>query len=395
MTTETSATRHPQILFVDCFSGIAGDMWAGALLDLGFPRGALDEALGALDLHGYRIEVSQTKRSSIAAAKFNVIVEEPQPARDYAQIQALLAASRLPEGVRERALRAFDRLADAEAAVHASDKAHVHFHEVGAVDSIVDMVTVCAGLEYFGADVVSAPVPLGRGFVNTQHGRLPVPAPATVLCLRDVPTVDGNSATEITTPTGACLVATSASRFSTWPNIRPTAVGWGSGEKDFADRPNLLRLVLGDDLSADARPVVAIEATLDDSTGEIVAGALERAFAAGALDAWTTPVTMKKGRPGVVVIVLTERGQAHPMSHLLLRETSSIGVRYHEVHRIERPRKRITIETRFGPIDLKVADGDGLPRHVAPEYESCRRAANTHDVAIKEVFQAAIAAATK
>ncbi len=387
-----------RILFLDAFSGVAGDMLVAALLDLGVPRGPVDAALAAVAIEGYRIELGAVTRSGIVARRFRVDVEPTQTQRTYADIRELLTAAALTPGTRQRALDAFAALADAEAAVHRVPHEKVHFHEVGAVDSIVDIVAAAAALDWLGARVVCSPLPLGHGFVRARHGVLPLPAPATVACLRDVPTYDAGIEAELVTPTGACLVATCASGYTRWPAIRPERVGWGGGTRELPDRPNLLRVVLGrahrDDgeQAGDDDAFAVLECNVDDMTAEVAAYAVERALDDGALDAWTTPIVMKKGRAALKLSVLVRHAEADRFLRLLFAETASLGVRITAVQRAERPRRIVRVTTPFGIIPVKVADADGLPENIAPEFEACREAARDHGVPVKEVYAAAVAA---
>lgn len=392
-----------KILFIDAFSGIAGDMLVAALLDLGIPLTVFEEALGLLSLEGYTIDIQQAKRSGITACRFVVVVDQSQPQRSYSEIKRLLIEAELPTGAKELALKAFEILGKAEASVHGIPIDKVHFHEVGAVDSIVDIVAAAVGLDWLGARVIASPLPMGRGTVLAQHGILPLPAPATVECLRDIPTYDAGIDAELVTPTGACLIAAAATTFSRWPDIQPQCTGWGSGTQDLIDRPNLLRLVLG--TSVDVRPspeahsaetnapFVVLEANIDDMSPEIAAYAMECALEAGALDVWTTPILMKKGRQALMLSVLVRRSESSMISAVLFSETTTLGVRIRPSYRIERSRHIVIVRTAYGAIPVKVAGGDGLPRNLAPEFEDCRLAAKHHGVPIKQVFTAALAAA--
>jgi uncharacterized protein (TIGR00299 family) protein len=386
------------VLFLDAFSGIAGDMLAAALIDLGVPQTVIRAALETLPLDGYELRVVRRVRSGIAACGFVVDVRQAQPARDYAAIRALLhAAAGLSEGARRLALRAFEVLATAEARVHGTSVERVQFHEVGAVDSIVDVVAAAVALDHLGAEVVCSALPMGRGLIRAAHGPLPGPPPATVLCLEGVPTHDAGIDAELVTPTGACLVRAAAQRFARWPTMRPLRSGWGAGTRTLADRPNALRVVLGESTSAlglepGTVSHVVLEANVDDMTGELAASALTRAQEAGALDAWSTPIGMKKGRPALMLSALARRGDLEAVARALLSESTSLGLRVRDVGRIERARRMVEVTTAYGPIALKVADGDSLPANVAPEFEQCRVAAERAGVPIKQVFSAAIAA---
>ncbi len=389
-----------KLLFIDAFSGIAGDMLVGALLDLGVPLDTVESALGPLPLSGYEIQTERVERSGIAATRFCVSVSETQPSRDWAAIRALLeAAGHLPEGARDLCLRAFEILARAEAEVHGTTPEAVHFHEVGAVDSIVDMVAAAVALDQLGARVVGSPLPLGRGLIQTRHGPMPAPAPATVLCLRGIPTYDAGIDDELVTPTGAALLAAAAAGYTRWPSLRAERVGWGAGTRELPDRPNLLRLVLGSEpdpawqgIPGAEAGFLQLEANLDDMSGELCAVAISRLLEAGALDAWVAPIGMKKGRPAVLLSALARGPEADRVARTILSETTTLGLRIREVKRIERPRRSVDVQTPYGTISVKVADGDGLPPNLAPEFEQCRAAAEKHEVPVKQVMQAALAA---
>ena len=386
-----------KILFLDAFSGLSGDMIVGALLDLGVPREPIDRALAALPMGGYRIEMGSVVRSGIVARRFIVHVEKHGHERPYQEIRQMLEASSITEQTRAIALAAFARLAQAEANVHDLPIENVHFHEVGAVDCIVDIVAAAAAFEHLGAFVICSPLPMGRGMVAARHGTLPLPAPATIECLSVVPTYDAKINAELVTPTGACIVATVSREFSRWPSMLPERIGWAGGKKELADRPNLLRAVLG--ARATTQPTrsedfVIVETNIDDMSPEIAAHAASRLFESGALDVWTTAIHMKKGRTGLLVAALARKEVGETIARALLAETSSLGVRLRPCSRIERPRRSEQVSTRFGEITVKIASGDGLPTHIAPEHESCKRAALAHGVPLKDVYAEALAIAS-
>ena len=387
-----------KLLFLDAFSGIAGDMLVAALVDLGVPERVLREGLQALALEGYAWRLVQRTQSGIAACGLEIEIAPQQPSRDYAAIRTLLTdASELAPGARSLALRAFELLAQAEARVHGTTIERVHFHEVGAVDSIVDITAAAIALDHLGAEVVCSALPMGRGLISAAHGPLPCPAPATVLCLEGVPTYDAGLDAELVTPTGACLVRAAAQRFSRWPSMRPLRSGWGAGTRSLPDRPNALRVVLGEATAAlglepgDGSHVL-LELNVDDMSGELIANALLSAQQAGALDVWSTPIGMKKGRPALMLSALARRAELDAVARALLSETTSLGLRVREVGRIERPRRMVEVQTAYGAIGVKVADGDGLPPNVAPEYEHCRAAAERSAVPIKQVYAEVLAA---
>lgn len=386
-----------KVLFFDAFSGVSGDMLVAALIDLGIPLEPIEAALATVPMDGYTIEVGSTVRSGIVARRFVVHVEVPQPERTYVEICSMLESARLPEGALGIAQRAFERIGEAESSVHGIPLSEVHFHEVGAVDSIVDIVAVSVALDYLGAEVVSSPLPMGAGTIEARHGILPLPAPATVACLLGVPTYSSGVEAEMVTPTGACLVASTAQRFTRWPQMRPERIGWGGGSRELEDRPNLLRVVMGDaDLEAEnseEHSLVVLESNVDDMSPEIAAFALERALDGGALDAWATPINMKKGRAAVMISALARAVDSDKIARILLTETTSLGLRIRPTRRIERPRHTIEVGTTFGSIRVKIAVGDGLPENIAPEFDACSAAAIAHKVPLKEVYAAALAEA--
>ncbi len=381
-----------KILFLDAPSGLAGDMIIAALIDLGVPPKAVGAALEMVPIGGYHLHLSGKERSGILGTHFDVHVEAAQPERTFGAIRKMLEDTKLPDGIKKRALAVFGKLAEGESKVHKMPLDEVHFHEVGAVDAIVDVVGACAALEYLGAELWVSPLPMGRGFVNARHGILPLPAPATVECLRGFPTYDAGIDGELVTPTGAAIVAAQAAGATRWPSFAPEAVGWGAGTKDFADRPNLVRAVLGTPEAAAGTHVV-VEANLDDATGELLGAAIEALLLAGALDAWATPITMKKGRPAVTLAALAEVGRVAQVEAALLRETTSIGLRRTMVTRTERPRRTIEVATKYGPIPVKIAEGPFGPPQVKPELDACAAAAKAHGVPLKTVLAEALVAA--
>jgi hypothetical protein len=379
-----------RIVYLDCFSGIAGDMTLAALVDAGVPLSVIEERLGALGVGGWKIVTKRVARSGIGALKLDVEIDPKQPERTWVSIKTLIETAALPEGARGRALRVFGRLAEAEAAVHRIPVEQVHFHEVGAVDALVDVCGTAIALDWLGATVVSAPVPHGRGFVRARHGVLPLPAPAALEALRGKPTYGVDVEHELATPTGASIVAALAESFGPLPSLLIEAIGWGAGTAELPDRPNLLRVVVGR-AGAPAPPLVVIEANVDDMSPEIAGWLAERLLGAGALDAWLAPIQMKKGRPGVMVGALARAADRAAVESVLLAESTTIGVRSHAVERRELPRHIETVETPWGPIPVKVA-GDGVAHNASPEFEACRRAAEEHGVPLKTVYARALAA---
>lgn len=388
-----------KLLHFDCFSGVAGDMSVAALVDLGVPFEVVQSAVAALGLAGIDVRVEPAQTGVIGGLRYVVTQHGQHPQRSYAQIEALLENAAFDDDTRARAQRIFRRLAEAEALVHRAPREQVWFHEVGAVDSLADVVGAAAALSYLAAEVSSTPLPLGHGSVECQHGVLPLPAPATLACLRGVPTYAAGIEAELVTPTGAAILAAHARRFERWPSLVPLAVGWGAGTRSLPDRPNALRVVLGEALApavASDPPAthVVLEANVDDMTGELSAHAITQLLEAGALDAWAVPITMKKGRPGLLLSALCTAPMASVVEGVLLRETSSLGVRRHGVTRLERPREMVEVDTEFGQIPVKVARGPYGPAQIKPEFDACVRAAQRHSVPVRVVLSAALNAAT-
>ena len=387
-----------RIAYFDCFSGISGDMTLGALVSAGWPAAEVEALPARLKLPGVTVVVGEARRGPFAATRVEVRVEGRQPHRHLHHVNAILDAADLPAAARARARAAFRRLAEAEALVHGSTVEKVHFHEVGAADALVDVAGAMTGLEALGVEAVFASPPrLGRGFVNSEHGRIPVPAPATTLLLQGVPVEIGDIEAELTTPTGAALLATLVASWAPPPPFRLERVGTGAGARDLSEQPNVLRVMLGmaDAVASDGlsrRRVSVLETALDDENPQFVAALIPRLLEAGALDAMVVPSIMKKGRPGLWLVVIAESAQAQPLARLLLAETSSLGVRVREDERYELARRAAQVETPFGRVALKVATlPDGSLRAV-PEFESVRAAAERSGRPLREVAEAAVGA---
>jgi len=394
-TVPASAWRGQQ-LYLDCFSGIAGDMFLGAMLDLGLPEGWLRSELQRLALSGYRLEIGRRAHHGIDGCDLRVVVEQPGPHhRSYRELHQLIASAGLPAGACRRALALLARVGAAEARVHGIALDQVELHELGAVDSVVDLVGAALALEYLQPAAVSCRVvPLGHGFVRSAHGSMPVPAPATLEILRGLPVEDGGAAFELCTPTGAAIIAELAPRFGACPSGRVLAVGYGAGDASLPDRPNHLRVVVLGDVAQPAagEEVVLIEANIDDMPGEWCGYVMERLLGAGACDAWYTPIVMKKGRPAVTVSVLATPATQGALTALLLTESTTIGVRYHALARRRLERRCLSVTTPFGALAIKEALDGGRVVNAAPEFEDCRRAAERCKVPLKEVYAAAVAA---
>lgn len=439
-----------RIAYFDCFHGAAGDMLLASLLDAGLELAALERTLAALPLTGYRIVHQRVISHHIRGSRIHVCVDEPQPARTWASIRTMLTTSQLPERTRTWALGAFSRLAQAEAFIHNVPEETVHFHEIGAVDSIVDLVGVCAGLELLGIEqVYASALPVGQGWVATQHGYLPVPAPATlaVLAAVNAPVLPGRGIGEVLTPSAAALLAELA-RF-TPPALRIQRVGYGFGQKEY-ERLNGLRVWIGMAQTAEtadsagrvsfsymppyahqaldhdlhqanpspARPtapiehqpeqvendpalntdysaalteaVVELRCNLDDTTGEVVAYAIERLLAAGALDAWAVPLVMKKGRPGTQLACLATPSMISALAQVILRETPTFGVRWEHMERFVAQRRWVSVNTPWGRVRLKQKLLNQVVLTSVPEYEDCAALARAYNVPLIQIFTTAM-----
>lgn len=383
------------ILHFDCIGGVAGDMLLAAMIDLGLPLSVVEEAIATLPIDGYKIRTEKVKRSTVEATRFIVDVDiDHQPHRHYADILEMITNSKLKSSVKRIAISVFDVIAQAEARVHGTSVEKVHFHEVGAVDSIVDIVGVAAGIDHFNTSVTASPIPLGKGTIQTAHGVLPVPAPATLFILEDVPVQGTDIEAELTTPTGAAVIKACAGGFTSFPKMTVKKVGFGAGTRTHDTLPGLLRVVLGESDSAGMESsAVLVEANIDDMTGE-VAGYLKNAlFDAAALDVWLEPIQMKKERPAIKVGVLCSRVDLDRIAAVLFRESSTIGLRYHGVGRIEMSREMHQVETPYGSVGVKVSRGLGMV-NAAPEFDDCAALAKSKGVPLKQVFAAAQGAAS-
>ena len=387
------------IAYFDCFSGVSGDMVLGALLDAGLPAEELRRELNKLGLAGWELEAKAAERGGLAATQAIVAVEGPQAARTLPEVLAIIDGSGLPQGDRQTGAKAFRRLAEAEARVHGESVEAVHLHEVGAVDAIIDIMGAIVGLRLLGVEeAYASSLPLGSGEVAmapARGGSLPLPAPATLelLAMAKAPIVAGSGDGELVTPTGAAIVTTLA-RFGR-PAMTVERVGYGAGSANPRHRPNVLRLWLGEAIESPVRTMVLLETNIDDMTGELLGYVQEKLLAAGAADAWFTPIQMKKGRPGVMVSVLCSEAAEAEVARLLLRETSTLGVRVRPVHRYEAEREVLEFQSSLGPAAVKVKRLAGEPSRVAPEYEACKRLAERSGLPLAEVYRIVQAEAEK
>ena len=386
------------IIYFDCFSGISGDMALGALLDAGLPLEALRAELAKLDLPGWSVAAERGTRAFLAGTRALVDAPEQATHRHLADVRAIIGRSALDPAVREQSMQVFARLAEAEGQVHGIAAEQVHFHEVGALDAIVDIVGVVAGLRLLGVQAVySSPLPLGHGWVRAAHGQLPLPAPATLALLASAgaPTIFDDTPFELVTPTGAALLATLA-EFRR-PPMRVARVGYGLGKRD-TPRPNALRVWLGDaDMSVqqESSALILLETNIDDQPAEQLAYAAEQLLALGALDAWLAPILMKKGRPATLLAALVPAALEDAAVALIMRETSTLGVRRRPAERHVAAREVVDVQTPLGAVRVKRKRWQGADLGAAPEYEDCARLARAHNLPLREVYQLALASAAE
>ncbi len=385
--------------YFDCFSGISGDMCLGAIVDAGVPLQTIRDALAGLPVSGYSLEAEPVVRGGIAATQVQVKLDdhEHHPHRGLADVLDIVQGGALPDDVAERSAAVFRNLAEAEAKVHGTDVDSVHFHEVGAVDAICDVVGTVVGLRELGVGALKfSTVMLGGGTARSAHGFLPVPAPATAELLKGLPSAGGPVDFELTTPTGAAILKALGEPSPRWPRMTIDAVGYGAGSREIGALPNVLRLALGTAEPAEgteADCIWVLDTNLDDMTGEEIGYCTEKLMAAGALDVFTAPVQMKKNRPGVLLTVLCAPEALAAMEGLLWRHTSTLGVRRCLWQRSKLRRETVTVQTAWGDVRVKVAYlGDEAVRR-EPEYEDCRALADAHGVPLREVSRAAVAAA--
>ena len=375
--------------YLDCFSGISGDMFLGALLDAGLPLEILKEALHSLPLKGYRLETQREERGHLFGTRFLVEVDkDEQVERGIEDIEKIIEAGRLSDDVKQKSIEIFEAIAREEAMIHNRAREEIHFHEVGAADSIIDIVGTMVGIEFFNIDVISASsLPLGSGFVETAHGKIPLPAPATMALLKGLPVYDSGLAYELVTPTGAALIKGLASAFGAMPSMIVEDVGYGVGSRNLPDRPNLLRILIGRNrIEEQIDTVVILEANLDDTNPEWMGFLMDRLFEAGALDVVFCPVQMKKNRPGILIQVMGKPQQRDSLMDILFRETTTLGIRFRYSQRKVLPRDTEEIESPWGKIlAKKVLQEDGSVFFL-PEYEACRKIAEKNGLPIKEIY---------
>jgi uncharacterized protein (TIGR00299 family) protein len=392
-----------KVLYFDCFSGASGDMIVGALIDAGVPLDEIRAALGSLTIDPDAVSTERVQRAGIGATKFQVRAEEAghhdhrhthgmvateaHAHRTLTEIYALIDGSRLSSAGKMRAKSLFARLGEVEGAIHGTPADTVHLHEVGSLDSIVDIVSTVHALELVGAErIVASPLNVGSGTIRSSHGLYPVPAPATVRLLEGVPIYSGTQRAEMVTPTGALLITAYATEFGGIPLMKIGRIGYGAGARNFEDTPNVLRVLVGEsDASVSSRTVTVIEADIDDMNPQIFGVLMEKLLAEGALDVFYTPIQMKKNRPGTLLSVIATPANREPLTSTIFRETTTIGVRYRDMTRECLDRGTETVSTPFGPIRFKIAGRAGEVLNAAPEFDDCVRIANATGKSLKEI----------
>lgn len=368
-------------------------MVLGALLDLGLPTEVLEEGWRMLGLEGIRLEARKVLRGGLMGTQVQMVTQGKTKTLKYKEMTQMVSRSALPEQVKDLSLKILGRLAHVEANIHGVMVEDVHFHEIGALDTVIDSVGSAIGVSHFGWDeIISSPLPLGRGWVESGHGRLPLPAPATLALLQGVPTtsapiIEG----ETVTPTGAAILTSLAGGFGPLPEVVIMGVGYGAGTRDPEGIPNLLRIITGTRERKGENGIWVLEADVDDMSPELFPYLNQLLLQEGALDASQTPIQMKKGRPGFTIRVLSPESQRERLAQLMLKESTTLGMRMYRVERVTLPREEREVQTRYGPIQIKVAfDHEGRVINLMPEYESCRQAAQRNKVPLKEVYQEAI-----
>src|SRR5579863_2975374 len=384
-----------KLAYFDCFSGISGDMTLGALIDAGCDAGHLRAELRGLEVPGWELSAEKVWKNGMAATWVKVTTEDQQKHRSLSTILDILQKSRLAPDVRERAAAIFTKLGEAEARVHDVALEKIHFHEVGAVDAIVDIVGACIGFHALGIDrFACSPLNVGGGIAKMAHGVLPVPAPATANLLQGKPTYSNGVQRELVTPTGAAIVATLCESFGPQPPMSVSAIGYGAGTADLEGQPNVLRIMVGEAAEKTApgydQEIIVIEANLDDMNPQIYGYFQEKALAAGALDVFTTPVQMKKNRPGTLLTVLCQPADVQALMLLIFAETTTFGVRTYSAQRRTLPRETVSVHTQYGDVHIKLSRVNGSIRHAAPEYEDCRKLAAEKNVPLQQVMQEAL-----
>ena len=384
-----------KIAYFDCFSGISGDMTVGSLLDAGLKIGTLEKELKKLGLTGYQLEVDKVVKKGISATQFKVRIKEEGVERRFKDILTIIEKSKLDEEIKKETKKIFFNIAQAESKIHRKDLDKIHFHEIGGLDSIIDITSAVIGIKTLGIEeIYSSALPVGKGFVKCAHGVIPVPAPATLELLKNIPTYSGGIESEMITPTGAGIIGTLAKSFRERPLMKIERTGYGAGEKEFTI-PNLLRISIGEKILKDEHSkdgyvrdeAVLIETNIDDMNPEFYDYIMERLFSQGALDAFLTPIQMKKNRPAHMLSIVVYEQNLKEILEVLFSESTTLGVRIREIKRLRLAQQNFIAETKYGKIKVKVGIFKGEIKNIAPEYEDCKKMAKQHQVPLKEVYE--------
>ena len=386
-----------KVAYFDCFSGISGDMTVGALLDAGLKIETLEKELKKLGLSGYQLEVKRVVKKGISATQFKVKIKEEGVERRFKDILTILEKSKLDEEIKKETKKIFFNIAQAESKIHQKDIDKIHFHEIGGLDSIIDITSAVIGIKTLGIEEIhSSALPVGKGFVKCAHGVIPVPAPATLELLKNIPTYSGGIESEMITPTGAAIISTLAKSFGERPLMKIERIGYGAGEKEFTI-PNLLRVSIGEKILKDENlkdgyvsdEAVLIETNIDDMNPEFYDYIMEKLLSQGALDVFLTPIQMKKNRPAHMLSIILYEQNLKEILEVLFSESTTLGVRVREVKRLRLGQQNFIAETKYGKIRVKVGIFKGKIKNIAPEYEDCKKIAKLHKVPLKEVYEEA------
>lgn len=384
-----------KIAYFDCFSGISGDMTVGALLDTGLKIEILEKELKKLGLSGYQLEMNKVVKKGISATQFKVKIKEEGVERRFKDILTILEKSKLNEEIKEQTKKIFFNIAQAESKIHQKDIDKIHFHEIGGLDSIIDITSAVIGMKALGIEeIYSSALPVGKGFVKCAHGVIPVPAPATLELLKNIPTYDGGIESEMVTPTGAAIISTLAKSFGERPLMKIERTGYGAGEKEFII-PNLLRVIIGEKILKDENvkddyvsdEAMLIETNIDDMNPEFYDYIMDKLFVQGALDVFLTPIHMKKNRPAHMLSIIVYKQNLKEILEILFSESTTLGVRLREIKRLRLDQQNFIAETKYGKIKVKTAMFKGEIKNIAPEYEDCKKMAKQHQVPLKEVYE--------
>lgn len=387
-----------KIAYLDCFSGVSGDMLVGSLLDAGLPFEELERIISGLNLNGFKISAKKEGRNNIFGTRFYVsLKEKDQKARYLKDIKEIIKSGDIPLAVVEKCISVFEKLANIEGEIHHVSPDQLHFHELGAVDSIIDIVASVVGIYLLGIEkLFVSRMPVGKGIITSAHGKIPLPSPATIALLKGVPIYDSGQEVEMVTPTGAALITSLCSSFGPMPSMIVDRVGYGAGSRTLADRPNFLRILIGNDIDKQrSETVVVLESNLDDMSPELLGYLMDRLFDAGAKDVAFSHIQMKKNRPGIQLQVIGQPEDKDRLSNIIFRESTTLGIRFQYSQRSVLTRGELMVESPWGKMRVKKVINQGGETALLPEYEECRRIAKTNNLALRDVYTWAAALSKK